>query len=87
MRLGIGQIDIDPPVDMVREVKVLSNSYAAEYGGSAGSVVIANTKSGTNQYHGTLFRIPAQRPSWTAPGFFNPVTNGERPNPAALQYS
>lgn len=45
MRLGIGQIDIDPPVDTVQEVKILSNNYAAEYGGSAGGVIIATTKS------------------------------------------
>ena len=47
MRLGIGQVDVDPPVDTVQEVKILSNNYAAEYGGSAGGVIIATTKSGT----------------------------------------
>ena len=35
MRLGIGQVDTDPPVETVAEVKVLSNNYAAEFGGSA----------------------------------------------------
>ena len=55
MRLGIGQIDVDPPVDTVQEVKILSNNYAAEYGGSAGGVMIATTKSGTNQLRGSLF--------------------------------
>ena len=55
MRLGIGQIDVDPPVDTVQEVKILSNNYAAEYGGSAGGVIIATTKSGTNQVRGSLF--------------------------------
>jgi hypothetical protein len=49
MRLGIGQVDIDPPVETVQEVKVLSNNYAAEYGGSAGGVIIATTKSGGSQ--------------------------------------
>ena len=55
MRLGIGQMDVDPPVDTVQEVKVLSNNYAAEYGGSAGGVIIATTKSGTNQLRGSMF--------------------------------
>lgn len=36
MRLGIGQVDTDPPVETVAEVKVLQNNYAAEFGGSAG---------------------------------------------------
>src|SRR5438874_2376879 len=53
MRLGIGQMDLDPPVETVQEVKVLANTYAAEYGGSAGGVIIATTKSGTNALHGS----------------------------------
>jgi hypothetical protein len=36
MRLGIGQLDTDLPVETVAEVKVLANSFAAEYGGSGG---------------------------------------------------
>ena len=55
MRLGIGQVDLDPPVETVAEVKILANSYSAEYGGSAGGVIIATTKSGTNKLQGTLF--------------------------------
>jgi hypothetical protein len=55
MRLGIGQIDLDPPVETVQEMKVLANSYSAEYGGSAGGVLIATTKSGTNRFKGSLF--------------------------------
>src|SRR5262249_29740593 len=36
MRLGIGQVDTDPPVELVDEIKILSNNYSAEYGASAG---------------------------------------------------
>jgi hypothetical protein len=35
----------------------LTNTYSAEYGRSAGGVVNAITKSGTNNIHGTLFEI------------------------------
>src|ERR1019366_3036816 len=45
-RLGIGQMDIDPPIEVLQEVKVLTNGYAAEYGASAGGVVVSATKSG-----------------------------------------
>ena len=43
MRMGVAQINLDPPVEAVAEVKVLSNNYGAEYGGSAGGVVIETT--------------------------------------------
>jgi hypothetical protein len=55
MRLGVGQIDSDPPVEVVRELRILSNSFSAEFGGSAGGLVIMTTKSGTNEFHGSAF--------------------------------
>ena len=42
-----------PGLDAISEMKVLSNSYSAEYGGLAG--VVVTTKRGGNQYHGTGF--------------------------------
>jgi hypothetical protein len=44
-------------VDTLREFRVLTNSYSAAYGRSAGGVVSAVTKSGTNQLHGSLFEF------------------------------
>lgn len=55
MRLGVGQVDIDPPVEVIREFRVVQNTYAAEFGGSAGGLIISTTKSGTNQLHGSGF--------------------------------
>jgi hypothetical protein len=85
MRLGIGQIDIDPPVDTVQEVKILSNNYAAEYGGSAGGVIIATTKSGTNQLRGSLFEY-FRHDALDARDFFAPVVNGSKQK-APLRYN
>ena len=85
MRLGIGQVDLDPPVETVAEVKVLSNSYSAEYGGSAGGVVIATTKSGTNQLQGTLFEY-FRNEKLDAANYFAPVVNNRRVR-APLRYN
>jgi hypothetical protein len=43
-----------PSLESVREFKVLTGVYSAEFGRGAG-VVIVSTKSGTNEFHGTLF--------------------------------
>src|SRR5205814_9605597 len=42
-------------VEAVLEFQVLTNSYSAEFGRSAGGIVNAVTRAGTNQYHGSLF--------------------------------
>ena len=85
MRLGIGQIDTDPPVETLQEVKVMSNGYAAEYGGSAGGVIIATTKSGTNQFKGSLFEY-FRNNRLDAPNFFSP-TSGTQKVKAPLRYN
>jgi hypothetical protein len=85
MRLGIGQVDLDPPVETVAEVKILANSYSAEYGGSAGGVVIATTKSGTNQLQGTLFEY-FRNEKLDAANYFAPVVNNEKVR-APLRYN
>ena len=36
---------------------MLTNSYSAAYGRSAGGVVSAVTKTGTNQFHGSVFEF------------------------------
>jgi hypothetical protein len=44
-------------VDTVREFQVLVNNYSAEYGRSAGGIVTAITRSGTNAFHGAGFEF------------------------------
>ena len=46
-----------PNPDILQEFSVQTNSYSAEFGGRAGGVVNAVTKSGSNQFHGTLFEF------------------------------
>ncbi len=44
-----------PPADSIREFKVLTSSYSAEYGRTSGGIVTLTTNSGTNQYHGAAY--------------------------------
>jgi len=44
-----------PTVDALAEFRVLTDSYGADYGRAGGSVITAITKSGTNQFHGSLW--------------------------------
>ena len=45
---------ISPSVEQVREFKVLTGVFSAEFGRGAG-VISVSTKSGTNSFHGTAF--------------------------------
>ena len=44
-------------VEAVLEFQVLTNAYSAEFGRSAGGVINAVTRSGTNAFHGSMFEF------------------------------
>jgi hypothetical protein len=44
-------------VDAIQEFSVLTSNYSAEYGKTAGGVVNAITRSGTNQFHGSAYEF------------------------------
>ena len=46
---------VRPALEAVQEFQVLTNQYDAEFGRTAGAVVNAITKQGTNVLHGSLF--------------------------------
>jgi outer membrane receptor protein involved in Fe transport len=51
----LGQIVINPPLDAVTEGKITTQNYDAQFGQAVAAVVTAQTKSGTNGFHGDLF--------------------------------
>ncbi|HEX4031604.1 MAG TPA: TonB-dependent receptor [Terracidiphilus sp.] len=46
-----------PNPDALEEFRVETNDFAAQYGRMSGAVVTAVTRSGTNQFHGSLFEF------------------------------
>jgi len=55
--LTSGGIGIFSSIDDIQEFKVLTYTYSAEYGTRAGPTVLVSTKSGTNDFHGSLFEF------------------------------
>ena len=55
--LTAGGIAIFSSIDDIQEFKVLTYNYSAEWGTRAGPTVLVTTKSGTDQFHGTLFEF------------------------------
>ena len=56
-QLDEGGIAIFSEIDGIQEFKVLTYNYSAEYGERAGPTVLVTTKSGSNQFHGSLFEF------------------------------
>ncbi|CAN5862741.1 hypothetical protein BH18ACI4_BH18ACI4_07770 [soil metagenome] len=46
---------ISPSVEMIQEFQVQTVNFSAEYGRNNGAVVVAISRSGTNQFHGSLY--------------------------------
>ena len=55
--LTAGGIAIFSSIDDIQEFKVLTYTYSAEYGTRAGPTVLVTTKSGSNDFHGTLYEF------------------------------
>ena len=60
-----------PNPDALEEFRVETSDFSAQYGHMSSAVVTAVTKSGTNQFHGTLFEFNRNTDfnayNWNAP--------------------
>lgn len=48
---------VKPPVDAIAEFKMQTDNYSAEAGRSAGAILNATIKSGTNEFHGNVWEF------------------------------
>ncbi len=55
--LWLNGLVIVPPIDAIQEVRVMSSNFSAEYGDAAGAVTVAQSKSGTNEFHGSMYEF------------------------------
>ena len=55
--LTSGAISILSSIDSIQEFKVLTYNYSAEWGTRGGPTVLVTTKSGSDQFHGSLFEF------------------------------
>jgi hypothetical protein len=72
---GVGQ---SVPLESVNEFRVITSDFTAEYGRASGGVVNLTTKSGSNQFHGSVYefnRISALASN----SFFNNANGNARP--------
>ena len=51
----LGIIVVNPTIDSLSQMRVMTEDYPAEFGGAVGGFVIADTKSGGNNLHGDAF--------------------------------
>jgi hypothetical protein len=48
---------VQPPPDALQEFRVQTRTYSSEFGTSAGAVINASIKSGSNQFHGDVWEF------------------------------
>ena len=79
----IGTIGIKPNVEGIQEITTETNSYAAEAGRTAGGVINVITRSGTNQFHGSVYEY-FRNDIFDGRNFFQ--TTGAKPELRQNQY-
>jgi hypothetical protein len=75
---GFSNQAVQPSPDSVSEFRIMVNAYSAEFGRSGGAVMNVASKSGTNEYHGSVWEF-FQNEAMNATGFFKPVDNRKPP--------
>jgi hypothetical protein len=54
-REDVAQMTLNPSVEALSEVRVIESQYSAEFGADIGALVLMQTKSGGNNWHGGVY--------------------------------
>ena len=63
-------LNVYPSVEAIDEVQVLTSNYGAQYGKNGSGTVEVETKSGTNQFHGSVWEF-ARNEAFNAHNYFD----------------
>ena len=69
---------VQPSVEALQEFKIQTNAYGAEFGRSAGAVINATIRSGTNEFKGTVYEF-LRNDAFDATNFFAKLAGQEKP--------
>jgi hypothetical protein len=76
---------IQPPPDALQEFRIQTRTYSSEFGTSAGAIINASIKSGTNQFHGDVWEF-LRNSSLDANTYFNNLNDVPRGHFTQNQY-
>jgi len=68
--LWLSTLIMVPTIDSIQEFRVMTSNYSAEYGAAAGAITIVQSKSGTNEIHGSVYEF-VRNDKFDANSFFN----------------
>jgi hypothetical protein len=61
---------VTPSIDAIQEIKVLTSNYGAQYPSTGNGTTIVTIKSGTDQYHGSVYEF-FRNEMFNAKGYFD----------------
>jgi hypothetical protein len=76
---SMNQTTITPNPDTIEEVKVLQNNFGSQYGLNGPNVLLLQTKSGTNTFHGVAYEY-LRNDAFDARNYFSPTKTSLKQN-------
>ena len=76
--LWLSTLIMVPTVDSIQEFRVMTSNYSAEYGAAAGAMTVVQTKSGSNDLHGSMYEF-LRNDKLDANTFFNNRAGAVKP--------